>query len=65
MIFKYKSCLGYVPNSSSAPRPRGAAYVSILLSKVEQEQKPSVNEDREAGPCDGEDERAYTGYATH
>ena len=43
-------------------------YVPILLSEVEQEQRPSGNEDREAiivgaGLCDGEGERAYTGYA--
>ena len=60
----YKSCLGYFPISSSAPRPLGAAYVPILLSEVEQEQRPSGNGDREAlvvgsGLCDGEDERAY------
>ena len=54
--------------SSNAPRPLGAAYVSILLREVEQEQRPSGNGDREAivvgaGPCDGEGERAYTEYA--
>ena len=42
-----------------------AAYVSILLSEVEQEQIPSGNSDREAivvgaGLWDGEGERAYT-----
>ena len=42
----------------------------ILLSEVEQEQRPSGNEDREAivvGAvlCDGEGERAYTAYALH
>ena len=41
-----------------------------MLSEVEQEQKPSGNGDREAivvgaGLCDGEGERAYTGYAPH
>ena len=46
------------------------AYVPILLSEVEQEQRPSGSGDREsivvgAGLCDGEGERAYTGYATH
>ena len=56
--------LGYVPISSSALRPLGAAYIPILLSEVEQEQRPSGNEDREAivvgaGHCDGEGERAY------
>ena len=59
--------LGYAPISSSDPRPLGTAYVPILLSEVEQEQKPSGNGDREAivvgaGLCDGEDERAYTVY---
>ena len=42
----------------------------ILLSEIEQEQRPSGNGDREAivvgcGLCDGEGERAYTGYAPH
>ena len=50
--------------------PLGAAYVPILLSEVEQEQRPSGNGDREAivvgaGLCDGEGERAYTAYAPH
>ena len=45
-------------------------YVLILLSEVEQEQRPSGNEDREAivvgaGLCDGEGERAYTANAPH
>ena len=45
-------------------------YVPILLSEVEQEQRPSGNGDREAivvgaGLCDGEGERAYIGYAPH
>ena len=58
------------PISSSAPRPLGAAYVPILLSEVEQEQRPSGNGDREAivvgaGLCDGEGERVYTAYAPH
>ena len=62
--------LGYVPISSSALRPLGAAYIPILLSEVEQEQRPSGNKDREAilvgaGLCDGEGERAYTAYAPH
>ena len=62
--------LGYVPISSSAPWPLGAAYIPNLLSEVEQEQRPSGNGDREAivvggGLCDGEGERAYTGYAPH
>ena len=62
--------LGYVPISSSALRPLGTAYVPILLSEVEQEQRPSGNEDREtivmgAGLCDSEGERAYTAYAPH
>ena len=55
------------PISSNAPRPLGAAYVPILLSEVEQEQRPSGNGDREAivvgaGLRDGEGERAYTVY---
>ena len=64
-----KQCFGcrICPISSSAPRRFGAAYVSILLSEVEQEQRPSGNGDREAivvgaGLCDGEVERAYTVY---
>ena len=61
---------GYVPISSGEPQPLGAAYVPILLSEVEQEQRPSRNGDREAivvgaGLCDGKGERAYTGYAPH
>ena len=48
--------------------PLGAAYVPILLREVEQEQRPSGNGDREAivvgaGLCDGEGQRAYSGYA--
>ena len=66
----YNTCLGYVPISSSGPRPLGAAYIPILLSEVEQEQRPSGNGDREAivvgaGLCDGEGERAYIAYAPH
>ena len=62
--------LEYVSISSSALRPLGAAYIPILLSEVEQEQRPSGNGDREAivvgaGLCDGEGERAYTAYAPH
>ena len=67
--FAETSCspLGYVPISSSAPRPLGADYMPILLSQVEQEQRPSGNGDREAivvgaGLCDGEGERAYIAY---
>ena len=57
----------YAPLSSSALRPLGAACFPILLSEVEQEQRPSGNGDREAmgegaGLCDGEGERAYTVY---
>ena len=64
----YQVPLGYVSISSRALRPLGAAYIPILLSEVEQEQRPSGNEDRvaivvEAGLCDGEGERAYTAYA--
>ena len=66
----YQVPRGYVPNSSKTLRPLGAAFIPILLSEVEQEQRPSGNEDREAivvgaGLCDGEGERAYTAYAPH
>ena len=66
----YRVPLGYVPISSKVLRPLGAAYIPILLSEVEQEKRPSGNEDREAivvgaGLCDGEGERAYTTYAPH
>ena len=44
----YQALLGYVPISSSAPRPLGAAYIPILLSEVEREQRPSGNGDCEA-----------------
>ena len=59
--------VGYAPISSNAPRPLWDAYDPFLLSEVEQEQRPSGNEDREAivvgaGLCDGEGERAYTVY---
>ena len=45
-------------------------YIPILLSEVEQEQRPSGNEDREAivpgaGLCDGEGERAIIANAPH
>ena len=54
--------VGYAPISSSAQRPLGVAYVPILLSEVEQEQRPSGNGDREAivveaGLRDSEGER--------
>ena len=44
--------------SSSAPLPLRAAYVPILISEGEHEQRPSGNGDREAivvgaGLCDG------------
>ena len=66
----YRVPLGYVPISSSALWPLGAAYIPILLSEVEQEKRPSGNEDREAivvgaGLWDGEGKRAYTAYAPH
>ena len=66
----YQVPLGYVPISSSALRPLGAAYIPILLGEVEKEQTPSGNEDREAivvgaGLCDGEGVLAYTTYAPH
>ena len=61
-----------VPLSDMSPFPlvpRGplAAYFPILLSEVEQEQRPSGNGDREAivvgaGLCDGEGERAYIAF---
>ena len=64
----YQVPLGYVPISSSVLRPLGAAYIPILLIEVEQEQRASGNEDREAIAvgavlCDGEGERAYTAYS--
>ena len=63
----YQAPFGYVPIASSAPRPLGAAYSPILLSEVEQEQRPSGNGYREAlvkgaGLCNSEGERAYTVY---
>ena len=68
----YKTCLGYVPISSSAPRLLGAAYVPMvmLLSEIEEQQIPSGNGDREeivvgAGLWDGEGERAYIAYSPH
>ena len=66
----YQEPLGYFPISSSALRPLGAAYIPILPSEVEQEQRLSGNGDREpivvgAGLCDGEGECAYTVYAPH
>ena len=66
----YQVPFGYVTISTSILRPLGAAYIPILLSEVEQEQRPSGNEDREAiaveaGLCDGEGERACTAYAPH
>ena len=66
----YQVPIGYVFISSSALRPLGAAYIPILLSEVEQEQRPCGNEDREAfvvgtGLCDGEGQRAFTAYAPH
>ena len=66
----YQVPLGYVPISPSALQPLGAAFIPILLSEVEQEQRPRGNGDREAivvGAClcDGEGERAYTVYSPH
>ena len=59
--------VGYAPITSSAPRPLGVAHVPILLSEVEQEQRPSGNGDRGAivvgaGLCDGEGERVGQGH---
>ena len=67
---KCKTCLGYVPILSSAPRPLGAAFVIILLSEVEQEQRPSSNGDHEAivggvDVCDGESELARSLHVPH
>ena len=50
--------------------PLAKHLIPILLSEVEQEQRPSGSEDREAivvgaGLWDGEGERAYTAYAPH
>ena len=69
-IFKKYKTLGYVPISPSARRPPWGRFFPILLSEVEQEQRPSGNGYREAivvgaGLCDGEGERAYTAYAPH
>ena len=66
---KQKTCLGYVPFLYCPAAPWGR-LCSILLSEVEQEQRPSGNGDREAivvgaGLCDGEGECAYTAYAPH
>ena len=70
MMESIKRASDMSPVSSIAPRPLGAAYIPILLSEVKQEQRPSRNGDREAivvgaGLCEGEGERAYTGYAPH
>ena len=67
---KYKTCLGYVLISSSAPQLLGAACIPILLSEVDQEQRPSGNKDREAivvgdGLFVGEGERALIAFAPH
>ena len=50
--------------------PVGPLNFPILLSEVEQEQRPRGNGDREAivvgaGLCDGEGERACVAYAPH
>ena len=55
------------PHFLWCPAAPWAAFVPILLSEVEQEQRPSGNGDREAivvgaGLCDREGERAYTVY---
>ena len=49
------------------PAAPWAAYVPILLSDVEQEERPSGSGDSEVGAalCDGEAERAYTAYAPY
>ena len=56
-------------HSSSASRPLGAAYIPILVSEVEQEERPSGNGDREAivvgaGLCDGEGS-VHTSHMPH
>ena len=61
---------GIKPSDHLPPRPLRAAYVPILLSEIEQEQRPSGNGDREAivvgaGLCAGEGERAYTAHSPH
>ena len=43
-----------------ALRPLGAAYIPILLSVVEQEQRPSGNEDCGGGHLDRTNLREYT-----
>ena len=67
---KYNTCFAFVLILSSALRPLGGAYVLILLSELQQEERPSGNGDCEAievgaGFCDGEGERAYTAYVPH
>ena len=62
----YKTYLGYVPIPSSDPR---IAYVPILLSEFEQEQRQSGNGEREAivvgaGLCDGETS-VHTSHRSH
>ena len=57
-------------HSFQCPAAPWGRLCSILLSEVEQEQRPSGNGDREAivvgaGLCDGEGECAYTAYAPH
>ena len=49
--------VGYAAISSCASRPLGAAYDSILLGDVEQEQTPSENGDREALPLSASEAR--------
>ena len=69
---KYKTCLGYVPTALGlyCTAVLWTASVPILLSKIEQEQRPSGKGDSEAivvgaGLCDGEGERVFTAYGPH
>ena len=70
MMQRIKRASGMSPLPLVRRGPFGAAYVSVLLSEVEQVHRPSGNGDREAivvaaGLCDGEGERSYTGYVPH
>ena len=65
--------IAYLAVSAIFEKERGQEQrdqVPILLSEVEQEQRPSGNGDREAivvgaPSCDSEGDRAYTRYAPH
>ena len=69
MMQSIKRASDMSPFSLEPAAPR-AAYVPILLSEIEQEQRLSRNGDRQvivvgAGLRDGEGKRANTGYAPH